>query len=218
MPAAKHPIQRVGDVAFYWKPPGYYKANHTKFGRAVYMHRYVWEQAHGPVPDGFHVHHINGDRGDNRLENLECVPGSDHQAAHMAERLADPEYRARLREQLDSVRHLAAAWHGTPEGRELSRRNSKRYWAEVEPTDHTCARCGAGYKVVAGSVKRGFCSPACQSAARRDSGVDDEQRPCCICGTAFTTNKYARTKTCSKACWKEAVSRGKRARVRPDGG
>lgn len=42
-------------------------------------HRYVWSQAHGSIPDGALVHHVNGDRGDNRLENLELVASvSDH--------------------------------------------------------------------------------------------------------------------------------------------
>ncbi len=36
----------------------------------VYEHRVVWEQAHGPIPAGMHIDHINGVKSDNRLENL----------------------------------------------------------------------------------------------------------------------------------------------------
>lgn len=43
-----------------------------------YEHRLVWEAANGPIPDGCHVHHINHDRTDNRLENLELLPGREH--------------------------------------------------------------------------------------------------------------------------------------------
>ena len=39
-----------------------------------YMHRWVWEQVYGPIPDGWEIDHINGVRTDNRLENLRCIP------------------------------------------------------------------------------------------------------------------------------------------------
>lgn len=51
-----------------------------------YEHRVIWERAHGPIPPGYHVHHINGVRDDNRLENLELVNGARHNREHTAER------------------------------------------------------------------------------------------------------------------------------------
>ena len=51
-------------------------------GRTVSLHRYVWEQANGPIPDGYIIHHKNGDRYDNRLENLEMVTHQEHSEHH----------------------------------------------------------------------------------------------------------------------------------------
>ena len=39
-----------------------------------FMHRWIWEQIYGAIPDGWEIDHINGVRTDNRIENLRCVP------------------------------------------------------------------------------------------------------------------------------------------------
>ncbi len=38
-----------------------------------YEHRWVWTQAHGAIPKGMSIHHINSNKTDNRLENLKLV-------------------------------------------------------------------------------------------------------------------------------------------------
>jgi hypothetical protein len=42
------------------------------------MHRYVWEKEKGKIPKGYDIHHINGKKYDNRIENLECLPKAEH--------------------------------------------------------------------------------------------------------------------------------------------
>lgn len=45
-------------------------------------HVLVWERHHGAVPEGHCVHHINGDKLDNRIENLEAVSLTAHKRLH----------------------------------------------------------------------------------------------------------------------------------------
>lgn len=44
--------------------------------KMVLKHRWVWEQAHGPIPKGYIIIFMNGDRTDCRLENLKMIPQS----------------------------------------------------------------------------------------------------------------------------------------------
>ena len=56
----------------------------AKSGR-VYMHRHVWWLTHGSVKDRSHIHHINGNRSDNRIENLKEVSPQEHGMEHRSE-------------------------------------------------------------------------------------------------------------------------------------
>lgn len=53
-----------------------------KNGKLLISHRLIWEEAYGPIPVGHVIHHRNGNRLDNRLENLQCLTQSEHWRIH----------------------------------------------------------------------------------------------------------------------------------------
>lgn len=53
-------------------PNGYIRIGRD--GKVIYLHRWIWEQVFGPIPDGWEIDHINGIKTDNRLDNLRCIP------------------------------------------------------------------------------------------------------------------------------------------------
>jgi hypothetical protein len=48
----------------------------------VLQHRRVWFDSNGTIPEGGVIHHINGKKTDNRLENLELCDRSSHMKEH----------------------------------------------------------------------------------------------------------------------------------------
>jgi len=55
-------------------------------GRHYIQHRVIWEQELGPIPPGWHIHHKDGNRANNAIENLECVPPRTHYDRHVESR------------------------------------------------------------------------------------------------------------------------------------
>lgn len=150
-----------------------YRGGH--YVAVVRLHREIWEAAHGPIPDGYHVHHRNDDKGDNRLENLELLPHSEHSRHHGTPHLAAHRERA----------HAAARRATERNRRERLRRNL------------VCRICGGVYH--SGALHpSGFCSQRCIDAARSGAFAGDERR-CEHCAEAYTATKRSQ-RYCSRRC------------------
>lgn len=64
-------------------------------------HIVLWEQANGSLPEGWVIHHLNGIRDDNRLENLVAMPRKRHNL-----KLAFQPYEERIKELEDKLNEL----------------------------------------------------------------------------------------------------------------
>ena len=64
----------------YIRPDGYLiKSIHNI---KVLTHRQVWEQVKGSIPYKHHIHHIDGDKLNNDISNLQCLAKSEHDNLH----------------------------------------------------------------------------------------------------------------------------------------
>ena len=61
------------------KVGNYYRIN-AAYGinKKLLVHRVVWEAFNGSIPKGFEINHIDGNGGNNRLDNLELVMHSEN--------------------------------------------------------------------------------------------------------------------------------------------
>ena len=47
-----------------------------------YVHRFVYEQAYGSIIEGMSIHHIDENKLNNSLDNLEIISHGDHRRLH----------------------------------------------------------------------------------------------------------------------------------------
>lgn len=163
------------------------------------LHREVYKDHFGAIPDGCDVHHRDGDTSNNDPSNLECLTSEEHQRIHAAasrERGSTPEWR----EHLERIRPLTVEWHRSEAGRQWHREHGARTWDGKEPHAAICEHCGAEFATRATHGNGRFCSNNCKTKWRKASGVDDVERQCAACGSTFTVNRYSATKCCSRSC------------------
>lgn len=49
------------------------------------IYRRLYEQHFGPIPKGCHIHHRDGDRSNNHIDNLQCVSVQEHYDIHYSQ-------------------------------------------------------------------------------------------------------------------------------------
>lgn len=158
-----------------WDGKTWHRYGNGHYETTVRLHREVWQAAHGPIPAGYHVHHINGDKGDNRLENLELLSHGEHSSRHAEEKFSP---------------HRAKAMANSIAARQ--RNAGERLKRALE-----CVICGAVYSSPSKHPTR-FCSSACIERAR-SGAFAGESRACEYCGARYSAVRRTQ-RYCSKRC------------------
>lgn len=209
---------RVGEcvefngVRFYRYPDAKQRSHRTYFTPGIAdrrrgvkaLHQEVWKAAHGPIPEGHVIHHLDGDSTNNDLSNLGCLPNREHAGHHMSERNRTPEHLAHLA----AVRASGAPyrWHQTEAGRQFHIEHGQAFWVNRQPVPSVCVHCGTAYECLHATDRPRFCSQRCVQAAAAQEGRYNVIRTCVVCGNEFTTNRHRKAKSCSPACAGRLVS------------
>ena len=110
------------------------------------LHREVWKLHNGEIPKGFVVHHIDHNKENNKIENLEIMGWSEHNSLH-----------ARSNKYFGSEANLSHL-----------QRIRKTTWKKKLRTPSLCVLCGSEFMTLQPERAK-FCSRSCKNVqAGRD--------------------------------------------------
>lgn len=141
----------------------YYRCGRYFQRRGERLHRRVWEDQNGPVPEGFHVHHCDHDTSHNEPSNLELLSNSSHLSYH-AKKSGHGSTTIAVASQ------AAREWHGSAAGIEWHRRHYAEKVALVmaKRVIATCQECGAEFETSKAHAHLAkYCSGKCRQRANR---------------------------------------------------
>ena len=69
------PVYVYNGYKFTLTTNGYYRC--TEMNR-IHLHRYVWITERGKIPQGWDIHHLDCNKQNNIIDNLECLSKAEH--------------------------------------------------------------------------------------------------------------------------------------------
>lgn len=190
-------VEYKGEKFFVQTSGRYYQSDDRKAEYRL-LHRRVWAEANGPIPDGHVIHHIDGDWRNNDLSNLELKESTQHMREHMLERFSDPEYKKFVLESLDKAQKAAVHWHKSVAGRNWHKKHGKKSWINRKPEQVACVVCGTSFESFF-PTRTKYCSSSCYQKLKFQENKTSKGS-CVLCGKEFFFNKYRKQECCSRSC------------------
>lgn len=168
----------ISSTAQEYKGVLYYKCGHYFQRKGVRLHRLVWEDAHGPVPAGHAVHHVDGNKANNALSNLALMKTDEHMKKHAH----DPGRLEWQRMNAERIRPLAKAWHASEEGRAWHSMHAKEIASKTALRPCVCTQCGREFttKYTFHGPHNRFCSGKCKAKHLRDQRKLERATVACV--------------------------------------
>ena len=161
------------------------------------IHRDVWTFHNGEIPAGYDIHHIDGDKANNQIDNLMCVTRKEHCQLHYPPQIyvckvCGKSFTAK------SARKTCPECLAEKKRQSELKKAAKANKPPKPPRLCTCVICGKEFELKPIQSKNHgtkTCSAECHQKLRFK--LDD--KACAVCGKIFHP-KHAKQKYCSPEC------------------
>jgi hypothetical protein len=162
------------------------------------LHRAIWSDHYGAIPDGHIIHHKDHDWRNNNIENLELMELRKHLSDHAKELHSNSEYIKQNKESLLKAQESAKIWHASEEGLAWHKKHGKECWIDRKLHKVNCIVCKKEVETPF-PTRTKYCSKSCRQKIDYQKHKTDK-RNCCVCNKEFLANKYTKVMACSRKC------------------
>ena len=142
------------------------------------LHRDIWEYYHGTIPEGYDVHHIDGDPLNNALENLQCLPHAEHLRIHTTRRRQAGNFQAKHERNIPVIcAQCGKEFLACQRGAKFCSPTCNQKWQREHGRRHvekTCAWCGKVFLSPKDTSAR-YCSATCAAIGNGTAKLSEEQ-------------------------------------------
>ena len=164
------------------------------------LHREVWKAVNGAIPKGCDIHHVDLNKDNNSLANLQCLTKSEHIKLHRA--LAGnlpPAHKEIICICVYCGKEFVTYERKPDKNRFCSKKCQSAWHYRNDLVTRTCAYCGKEFKINKYAANK-FCSYSC--AQRNKTEGHRVKKTCPTCGKEFESELVANRKYCSLVCFK----------------
>lgn len=139
---------------YYISKQGYYTRDERSGNKrkTLLLHRIIWEDNFGAIPEGFHIHHKDENRINNDINNLECVSLSHHASHHRKEEWESGKLNYLVKAQ--------KKWLQTENGKLKKSESAQNGWIKRKFYKKNCQKCEKEFETQAPQAK--WCSNSCK--------------------------------------------------------
>lgn len=126
------------------------------------LHREVWKSFWGKIPAGFVIHHVDENKNNNNIENLQLVSRAEHARIHNSDICRFPKRKF-------ICQMCGKEYEATDNGKNkfCSQSCTQKNYAQSHPITKTCPYCGKEFSTRHKKTK--YCSSTCASRAYRQN-------------------------------------------------
>ena len=186
-------VEIVDDTTQSFDGEKFYKGKDGHLKQTTTVHQRVWRYYRGDIPEGYQIHHVDLDKANNDISNLQCLTKSAHQQIHNPKGTVNQKLKTLICVQCGK-QYLG---HYTNRNRFCSQQCRNEYRKTHDLTKRICAYCGKPFERYPSNDAK-CCSHKCAMDLKRKH--QPETRTCPVCGKSFVTAAHPDQRFCSRSC------------------
>lgn len=124
------------------------------------LHRYIYEKYNGTIPKGYEVHHIDHNKDNNEIDNLELLTRKQHNELHKREMTEEQKEKRRINLE-KNARPKAIEWHKSQKGKEWHKQHYENTKDKLQKKyKFNCLFCEKEFEST--QINSKYCSLSCK--------------------------------------------------------